>query len=102
MANCLPTYLPLMYQLRLLLPSRQVEVVMLVASQPVLMAALALAAPSTHQAVHSIATLGVFTKVRVRVTIWMIHTHLLGFVMRNTNVSDQYLCCFLCKLLVLL
>ena len=54
-AKCLPIYLPLMQQLRLLPPSRQVELVMLLSSQPRLMATLALASPSTHQAVQEIA-----------------------------------------------
>ena len=70
---------------------------MLVASQPVLMAALALAAPSTHQAVHNIATLGFHPNVCVCFAMWMIHTHLLGFVIQNTSVSGQCSGCFLCR-----
>ena len=95
MAKCLPTYLPLMYQLRMLPPSQQVEVVMLVASQPVLMGAIAIAAPTTHQAVHNIAVvpkLEDLIKVCVHFAAWMLHTRTRmhtsqhGVVIQNTSI----------------
>ena len=69
-SKCLPTYLPLMHQLRLLPPSRQAELVILISCQPDLMETLAVAAPHTHRDVQAIGVMpqqGIEALVKVSV-----------------------------------